>query len=148
MRSKQDKAISSFRSGLNCAQAMVTAYSDSLNFDNKLALGISCGFGGGMGRLQETCGAATGSFMVLGIYNCNLYSDNKERKEKTYAMVQKFSKKFKVIHDGVMDCKSLINCDLKTEEGHRYAVENKLFDSICEKCITDSIGIVDRLIRK
>jgi C_GCAxxG_C_C family probable redox protein len=118
-----------------------------LNFDKNLALGISCGFGGGMGRLQETCGAATGSFMVLGIYNCNLYSDNKERKEKTYAMVQKFSNEFKAIH-GVMDCKSLLNCDLKTEEGHRFAVENKLFDTICEKCITDSIGIVDRLIRK
>jgi C_GCAxxG_C_C family probable redox protein len=147
MKSKQDKAISSFRSGLNCAQSVVTAYSDSLNFDKNLALGISCGFGGGMGRLQETCGAATGSFMVLGIYNCNLYSDNKERKEKTYAMVQKFSKEFKAIH-GVMDCKSLLNCDLKTEEGHRYAIENKLFDSICEKCITDSIGIIDDLIEK
>jgi C_GCAxxG_C_C family probable redox protein len=147
MKSKQDKAISSFRSGLNCAQSVVTAYSDSLNFDKNLALGISCGFGGGMGRLQETCGAATGSFMVLGIYNCNLYSDNKERKEKTYAMVQKFSKEFKAIH-GVMDCKSLLNCDLKTEEGHRFAVENKLFDTICEKCITDSIGIIDGLIEK
>jgi C_GCAxxG_C_C family probable redox protein len=147
MKSKQDKAISSFRSGLNCAQSVVTAYSDSLNFDKNLALGISCGFGGGMGRLQETCGAATGSFMVLGIYNCNLYADNKERKEKTYAMVQKFSKEFKDIH-GVMDCKSLLNCDLKTEDGHRFAVENKLFDTICEKCITDSIGIIDGLIEK
>lgn len=147
MKSKQDSALSSFRSGLNCAQSVVTAYSESLNFDNNLATGLSCGFGGGMGRLQETCGAATGSFMVLGIYNCKLYPDNKERKEKTYAMVQKFSKEFKAIH-GVIDCKSLLNVNLKTEEGHRYAVENKLFDTICEKCITDSIGIIDGLIKK
>lgn len=54
------KAIESFRSGLNCAQAVVTAYADELNFDNNLALSVSCGFGGGMGRLQETCGAVTG----------------------------------------------------------------------------------------
>ena len=54
MKSKEDKAIRSFKSGLNCAQAVLTAYSDDLSFDNSLALNLSCGFGGGMGRLQET----------------------------------------------------------------------------------------------
>jgi len=83
MEIKENKAISSFRTGLNCAQAVLTAYSDDLNYDNNLALNISCGFGGGMGRLQETCGAVTGSFMVLSIYNSNRYIDNKEKKEET-----------------------------------------------------------------
>ncbi len=53
---------------MNCAQAVVIAFSDELDFDREMAARISCGFGGGMGRLQETCGAATGSFMVLGIH--------------------------------------------------------------------------------
>lgn len=70
MKVIEEKAIVSFKAGLNCAQAVLTAYADDLSFDNNLALSVSCGFGGGMGRLQQTCGAVTGSFMVLGIYNC------------------------------------------------------------------------------
>jgi C_GCAxxG_C_C family probable redox protein len=62
MEKKEDKAIGLFKSGLNCAQSVLTAYAEELDFDKNLALSISCGFGGGMGRLQETCGAVTGSF--------------------------------------------------------------------------------------
>ncbi len=142
---KEDKAIDSFKSGLNCTQSVLTAYSDDLNFDNHLALRMACGFGAGMGRLQETCGAVTGSFMVLGIYNCKKHSANNDRKEKTYEMIQRFTDKFKAIH-GTTDCKSLLNCDLRTEEGHQYAHDRQLFEIICEKCILDSIRIIEELI--
>ena len=145
MKFKQDKAIGSFRSGLNCAQAVLTAYSDNLSFDNSLALNISSGFGGGMGRLQETCGAVTGSFMVLGIYNGKKYNENTLKKEKSYSMIQLFSEKFKSIH-GTTDCKSLLKCDLKTEEGQLFAKENHLFETLCERCISDSIMIIEELI--
>ena len=146
MKSKKgSKAIDYFRAGLNCAQAVLKSYADELQFDTHLALQISCGFGGGMGRLQETCGAVTGSFMVFGIYNCRKFSDNKERKEQTYAMIQKFSDKFVSIH-GTMDCKALLNCDLRTEEGQRYVKENNLHEVICEKCISDAIVITEELI--
>ena len=140
-----ERALESFRGGLNCAQAVVTAFSEELNYDKNMALSISCGFGAGMGRLQDTCGAVTGSFMVLGIVNCRKFTDNKERKEATYGMVQKFSDKFKQIH-GTLDCGSLLNCDLKTEEGNRFAKENNLFGTVCEKCISDSIGILEEII--
>jgi len=144
---KEEKAIDSFKSGLNCAQSVLTSYSDELNFDYHLALSIACGFGAGMGRLQETCGAVTGSFMVFGIYNCKKHSDNKERKEKTYSMIQRFADKFKAIH-GATDCKSLLNCDLRTKEGRRYAHDNNLYEKVCEKCILDSIKIIEGLIEE
>jgi C_GCAxxG_C_C family probable redox protein len=144
MESIEEKAIRTFRSGLNCAQAVLTAYSDEMGFDNNLALSVSCGFGGGMGRLQETCGAVTGSFMVLGIFNCKKLKENKERKEVTYAMIQKFSQEFKQIN-GTTDCSELLKCDLKTEEGNAYAKENDLFGTVCEKCISDSVKIINKL---
>lgn len=147
MKQKTEKAIRSFRSGLNCSQSVLNAYSDEMFIDNEFALSVSCGFGGGMGRLQETCGAVTGSFMVLGIYNSKKFADNKIRKEQTYAMIQKFSKKFKSIHS-VMDCKTLMNCDLNTDEGQRYVVENNLHERVCEKCIADSIGIIEEMIEE
>jgi C_GCAxxG_C_C family probable redox protein len=145
MKSKDELAVESFRSGLNCSQSVVMAYAEEMNFDRNLALSISCGFGGGMGRLQETCGAATGAFMVMGIHYCRMYSDNKERKETTYAAIQKFSKEFTVLH-GTMNCMELINVDLKTEDGHRILKESNLSENVCEKCILDSIKITENIL--
>jgi C_GCAxxG_C_C family probable redox protein len=145
MKLQEEKAIKSFREGLNCAQATVTAYSDDMGFDNDLATRISCGFGGGMGRLQETCGAVTGAFMVLGIHYCSKYKDNKDRKEATYSAIQKFADRFNSIY-GTSDCKSLLNCSLRTEEGQKFIKENNLHEKVCEKCIADAIMIVNELI--
>lgn len=147
MKQKEERAINSFRSGLNCAQAVLTAYSEDLSFDLDLAMSISCGFGGGMGRLQETCGAATGAFMVLGIWNCKKHADNTIRKEETYWMIQQFSDRFKSKF-GTMNCKSLLKCDLKTEEGQQYLKGHNLVEDVCEKCIIGSVEIIEELIAK
>lgn len=145
MKPIKEKAIESFRSGLNCAQAVLTAYSDELHIDNNLAQSVSCAFGGGMGRLQETCGAVTGSYMVLGIHACKKITENKERKEVTYTMVQKFTEKFRELN-GTTDCIDLLKCEIKSDQGHQYAKENNLFQTVCEKCISDSINIVNELL--
>lgn len=144
---KAEKAIHAFKLGLNCAQSVLTAYSTKLNFDDKLALQISSGFGGGMGRLQETCGAVTGAFMVIGIYNSTKYPDNVERGNHTNTMIQSFSQEFKSIH-GKLDCWSLLNCDINTKKGQRFAQENKLEETVCEKCVANSVQIIDRLIKE
>jgi C_GCAxxG_C_C family probable redox protein len=146
MKSKEEIAVEAFRSGLNCAQSVLLAYADDMNFDRKLALGISCGFGGGMGRLQETCGAVTGSFMVMGIHYCRKHTDNKQKKEATYAAIQQFSKEFTTVHD-TMNCRELINVDLKTEDGHRILKESNLSENVCEKCIMDAVRITEEIIK-
>jgi len=85
--------------------------------------------------------------MVLGIHNCKKLSDNKDRKETTYSMIQKFSQEFKLIN-GTTDCLELLKCDLKTEEGNLFAKENNLFGTVCEKCISDSVRTINKLIRQ
>jgi len=37
----EERAITTFRAGLNCAQAVLTAYSDEMSFDEILALSVS-----------------------------------------------------------------------------------------------------------
>jgi C_GCAxxG_C_C family probable redox protein len=145
MNQKKDIAIANFRSGLNCAQSVLAAYSDIYHIDKQAALSLSCGFGGGMGRLQETCGAVTGSFMVIGLHNCKKYTDNNDRKENTNSIIQEFSKRFTLLN-GTLNCKTLLNCDLRTEEGQQYMKDNNLIEVVCEKCIADSIMILDELI--
>ena len=146
MNSKEKISIDYFRSGLNCAQSIVLAFADDLKLDRELAVSISCGFGGGMGRLQETCGAATGSFIVLGTNSCRNHTNNSDRKEDAYSDIQKFSEKFTSIY-GTMNCKELLNANLRTEEGQQQVKENNLQEVVCEKCIADAVKITGELIK-
>ena len=145
MNTTKDKAIQSFQSGMNCAQAVVTAYAVLLKFDPDLAAGLSCGFGGGMGRLQQTCGALTGAFMVLGIHNSRLYTDRAELKNVTYTQVRKINEKFRQ-RQGATDCRSLLGCDLQTDEGMQYHKDTNQSKMICEKCIAASIELLDEIV--
>ena len=145
MQTSQSIAIEAFRGGLNCSQAVLLSYTDQLNIDKGMAMSIACGFGAGMGRLQETCGAVTGSFMVLSVYACKKNTENAERKEKSYELIQEFKKRF-VALNGSAKCRDILNCDLQTAEGRQYAAEKNLFRTTCEKCITDSVDIIEELI--
>ena len=145
MSQTEEKAISLFANGLNCAQAVVSAYSEKLNFDNSMAINMSCGFGGGMGRLQKTCGAVTGAFMVMSIYNGKKYAENGVKKIVTYSMIQDFNSKFIAVH-GASDCRTLLNCDLNTEEGLEYVQVNHLHEAVCEKCIRTAVQLINELI--
>lgn len=140
----EEAAIASFRRGLNCSQAVVAAFAEKLGYDKEMASQFSAGFGGGMGRLQETCGVVTGAFMVIGIYNSQLHKENLDRKEKSYEMIQEFNRRFMEIHHS-NNCRDLINCDLRTAEGRAVAKENKLHETICEGCMLTSITILNEL---
>jgi C_GCAxxG_C_C family probable redox protein len=147
MPSKILKAISLHKSGFNCAQSVVAAFDEELNMDRSLALTMSVGFGGGMGRMQEKCGAVTGAFMVLGVCNGRKFADNAGLKNETYSMIQRFEQKFKAIHQ-TTNCMELLKCDIKTPEGFQSARDNGLFESVCDKCIADAICLVEELIRE
>ncbi|MCK9412478.1 MAG: C-GCAxxG-C-C family protein [Prolixibacteraceae bacterium] len=144
MEPNAEKAISLFKAGYNCAQSVLISFKEDLGFDENLASCISVGFGGGMGRLQEKCGAVTGAFMVIGLYSSKLYEDNLSRKNHSYALIQQFDQKFREIYQ-TTQCSELLQCDLRSDDGHAYAVENKLFEKVCQKCIADAIGIVKEL---
>lgn len=98
-----------------------------------------------MARLQHTCGAVTGAFMVLGMVNSGRYTDRKEIKDTTYAMIREFNNRFIALH-GATDCRTLLGCDLNTQEGQNYMSEYKLSESICEKCVAHSVSILNELL--
>ena len=141
----EERAISTFRGGLNCAQAVFASFSEKLGYDKELALSVSAGFGGGMGRLQGTCGVVTGAFMVIGMYNSQKYTENLDRKEHSYAMIQEFNSRFIAEHETTC-CKDLINCDLSTAEGRAIAKEKELHETICESCMATSIRLLNELL--
>ena len=61
-----DVASSRFSEGFNCSQSVLVAFAPELGLDADAALRVSAAFGGGMGRLGDTCGAVTGALMAAG----------------------------------------------------------------------------------
>lgn len=144
MTSKQKQAINTFKSNFNCAQSVFTSFSDKFGLDKDTANSLTSGFGGGMGMLQKTCGAVTGAYMVISLYNSKIFIDNTDRKEKSAGMIQDFYNKFNAVN-GTTNCKKLMNCDLNTEAGSKYAKEHNLFETVCEKCVSDSVLILEEM---
>ena len=51
----------------NCCQAVMKAYSDSVNVSEDNLMQMGAGFGGGMGCMEATCGALCGAQLILGL---------------------------------------------------------------------------------
>ena len=98
--SRADKAMGYFMSGLNCSQAVFCAFADEFGMDIETAMKVSCGLGGGVGRMRETCGTVTGAALVLGM---RFGPD----KAAVYPHVQEFCRKFKE-ECGSIVCRELL----------------------------------------
>ena len=55
-----ERAVELFKSGYNCSQSVVGAFADMYGFTEEQAFRMSASFGGGIGRMRQTCGAACG----------------------------------------------------------------------------------------
>jgi C_GCAxxG_C_C family probable redox protein len=96
--------------------------------------------------MQATCGAVTGAYMAIGVkHGKSLGDKGDEKKEKTYSLVKKFDAEFKKIFS-TTSCRELMQCDLNTEEGKKFASENKLSQNVCERCVQEAVKIVEKIL--
>jgi len=114
----------------NCAQAVIGAYAEDYGLDKGKALSVAVGFGAGMSRLQETCGAVTGAIMVLGLASGFKEGDSREKVNHTYKKVRSFVEDF-TAEFGTVNCRKLLGCNLLTDEGQSFFVKNNLKDKCC-----------------
>lgn len=87
---KREAAVENFKTGLNCAQSVVLAFKDEMKLDEDALKKLSIGYGGGVGRQREVCGAVLGMTMVLSY----LLSDGKD-KLSIYSVIQSACADFK-----------------------------------------------------
>lgn len=115
VRTKGDIAYENFLKGYNCTQAVTVAFAEELGLDEKTAARISCGFGGGMGRLREVCGTFSGIVMVLSrLYG---YSDPKDTaaKKDLYEKIRALADKFRE-DNGSIICRELLGLERAEED--------------------------------
>lgn len=94
--------------GYNCAQSVAMAFSDTVNLDPLTLARMASPFGGGIGRLRETCGAVSGMLLIYGILYGYDTSDDDLRKGQVYTDVQALVEKFRS-QTGSMVCRELLD---------------------------------------
>lgn len=123
-----------FLAGYNCAQAVLYSLADELGIDRNTALKIACGFGAGIGRSQEVCGAVSGGVMALGLKYGRGEGEEKSRTEDTYRRTREFIAHFTRRH-GSVQCRDLIGCNLQTPEGQQSFKDRDLLHTTCAQCV-------------
>ncbi|MDA3899690.1 MAG: C-GCAxxG-C-C family protein [Spirochaetes bacterium] len=125
--SRSEKGVSKFKEGFNCSQSVLFSYADRLGISEDNALKIMTGFGAGMGRRQEICGAVSGGIAVLSMLYGRTGSDDKQKTDETYDKTRKLIEAF-ISNYGTVNCLSLLGgCRLLSEEGQqRFKDENMI----------------------
>ena len=136
---KSQLAIQKFQS-YNCAQSVFVSFAKDLNLNEKTALKLASGFGGGM-ACAETCGAVTGSYLVIGLKHGHNNADLLA-KNNTKELIKKFNKQFVAKH-GSLKCKELIGCDISTSEGQLKAKEKNAFSLFCPEFVASACDILE-----
>ena len=102
-----EKATEYFKKGFNCSQSVVAAFADLYGIDEETALKMSASFGGGIGRMRQTCGAACGMFLLAGLETGSTDPTDRDGKAHNYAVVQELAEKFKQ-ENGSLICAELL----------------------------------------
>jgi len=142
VNSKAKDAVACFNDGFNCAQAVLSIYCEQFGLDRETALRVACGLGGGMGRLQETCGAVSGAYLVIGLKYGQCAKGDAASKEKTYALVQEFARRFEAKNSST-NCRELLGVDLIG--GDRQTALERV-KCICPQMVQDAAEILESLL--
>ncbi len=138
-------AINYLKKGFNFSQAVLATYCKRYNLDSNLAMKIATGFECGVENSAQTCGAIMGAFMVLGLEYGRSKEEDTEAKEKTLFKINEFKKKFVEINRTI-ECKKLLDCDIRTPKGLEVAKNKDFFNLKCPKYIRDTVKILDTIL--
>ncbi len=106
MSKQGDAAYAWFLKGYNCSQSVVAAFAPQLGLTEEMALRLSAGFGAGIGRMREVCGAFCGVVTVLSM----VYAAPADPKDKSrmYALVQQAAEQYRARNGGSIICRELL----------------------------------------
>ncbi len=142
-----DQADHNFAAGCNCAQAVGAAFAEDEGMARDTALRAMSGFGGGIGRTGETCGAVSGAVFILGLhFGADIPGDDPEAKARLYARVRDFLARFTALH-GAVTCRALLGCDIGTEEGFQRMRAEKMHEIRCAVFVHDAAALVEQMLQ-
>ena len=142
---KLDYALASFRNGFTCSAAVFSAFSEDLGLDQETAKRCSCGFGAGISKTGNICGAVSGSILVIGLKYGKTKQGDDAATEKTRALVREFMQEFTKRH-GSVNCTELLGYNLSNPDEYEMARHNKLFVTKCPELVGDATAILEKIL--
>ena len=134
-----DEACNLFENGYVCSQAVFGVFCEEFGLSKNDAFKIGACFGSGM-RQAEVCGACTGALMAIGLK----YGEDKETCNR---LSNRFSEEF-AKENGSFICRNLLECDISTPEGVKYALDNNLFKEFCPKMVASAVKITEEIFEE
>ena len=125
-----------FEDGYVCSQAVFGVFCEEFGLSKNDAFKIAACFGSGM-RQAEVCGACTGALMAIGLK----YGEDKETCGR---LSDRFFEEF-AKENGSFICRDLLECDISTPEGVKYALDNNLFKEFCPKMVASAVKITEKI---
>lgn len=136
---KVEKTTGLHANGMNCSQAMLTAFGESYGLDPEIAKTMGRPLGAGMGAQALTCGAVSSAVLILGL--ARNHQEEKEARKIAYAQVRELFRRFEAIH-GSCKCSDLLGADMSTLEGMKRVQEEKLIQKLCPAFVRDAASIL------
>ncbi len=130
----EEEAKRHFSAGYNCAESVLLALSKRSGFTGQALASviprIATGFGGGIARNGDVCGALVGGIMAISL---SLGRDRSDAsRDPCYRAVDEFYNEF-VETFGTCKCRQITGVDLKTSEGfeeHKKRIHGEICDPI------------------
>ncbi|MBQ3064443.1 MAG: C_GCAxxG_C_C family protein [Clostridia bacterium] len=144
---RKEQAMTYFKAGYNCAQAVFLTFSDLTGFDEKTALHISAPFGGGFGRQREVCGAVSGMCMALGVLYGYDDAADAAAKAAHYKAVQEICGEFRK-RAGSIICRDLLNEEGK-DNAHTPSARTEAYykKRPCAELVGEAADILEAYIK-
>ncbi len=128
-------ALDYFHQGYSCAQSVVAPFVAELGLTERQALLLVSGFGAGIGRMRETCGAFCGLTVVAGHCRGNLRGEASD-KEVIFSLVREEAERFRA-EFGTLRCHELLKLSSDEQEGARPSERSAAYYAArpCERCV-------------
>jgi len=143
---RAQKAQSYFREGYNCTQSVVLAFSDLCSekgLTEEVLKAVTSGFGGGMARMREVCGAVSGMTFLAGLISPAAHPSIREERTANYRLVQEFAAIFRE-QNGSIVCRELLQLRSRVAEAPEPSERTESYykSRPCERLIGCAARIV------
>lgn len=132
MDDKLKLAAQAYGKGFTCSQAVFCAYAKDMGIDETTACRIMEGFGGGLGGMQEVCGALAAASAIISFYSSDGTPGTGAKRQQTYDKVCRAAELFQKEYGGVT-CREVL-----------HGESPKAFQ--CGMKVKDTVLIIDQVL--
>lgn len=138
------KAVSGeglYRSGFNCAQAVLTTFCWRYGLNRELGSRLACGLGGGL-CAGEVCGAVSAGVLVIGLKYGNTLAADTLSKQRCRKQTRQFLDAFTARHGSIL-CRELSGRVSRAGETANGQTNAQLSRTVCPGLVADAIRLLE-----